>query len=628
MSKAARCYHPPPSLTAVLGRKDTSPEAIARCVDYLVYTEDYLASHPPNPFSDEIQSKTEAYLRQIVEISEDIVKTSFLNAFQKGKTSASKAYIIKNPDVLKGLELVVQRLGENFNRLDVMKNDVYNMIQSRLSQFVDAHFDATYREEEMGKTNVSAHASMTPVMKHYQKGNHRLLGISATSREAVKEVCTCIGDAILTPLDDDYSVAEMPGELATSVFDTIFARCMALVRFDMSHFDDPTKMFVLSRGLGVGLCPGVRYFRDVIFVGLNLVEELWNWKQLAASLPGENSNCVDHVDNEIERFTNHLRELLEGYARCKGGLRKDSLVEYARSLRRFEWFPSLDCTAHESSTNSLYFHKVLVGSYYGALKIVLYGNVMDPSGDVEATREVEDYLIRCVMGNVQDLVTIAEAAIVVQTAVEAGGRHHIGRSSIQAISGSGEGSHLSLEIFLINNIIFLLENYKRENCFTQRLIVDDSSDVKVKPQKGAAKVANAKSIISEAMLYLAEEKERYVKEYGLSWEGCFPNPMENESLASIPCDESIPLRKSQRAAVKRWHADVTASLTGKIRDCKAQAVMDSNVRLRLIEAAVFFCQEQFKDMESVLLGRTWSSRPQRYMPYSMEEWIDQLKQSF
>ncbi|EPY43247.1 hypothetical protein AGDE_00675, partial [Angomonas deanei] len=439
MSKAARCYHPPPCLAAVLSKKDVSPEAIARCVDYLVYTDDYLASHPPNVYGDEIQSKTSVYIQKIVDISEEIVRTAFIKAFQKPKVPVPDRVLIKNPAALDNVALVVQRLGENFNRLDVLRVDVFSMLEDKITSFIEANFDATYLEEEAGKSSLSSHASMAPVLRHYQKGEHRLLGISASARSCVEEFAACVKDNILVPLDDDYAVAEMPSELAIAAFSIILARAEKLIKFDLSSFNDPSMMFVLSRGQGVGLCPGVRYFRDIIFVGLDMLEELWNWKTLSTKLPGENDNCISYIDSEVEQFMYHVRDLLDGYLNCKGGLKREALLEHTRTLRKVEWIPAPDCTVHESTTNLLYFHKILLANYFGSMKLILYGNTIDATGDLEATKEVEDYLVRCVLGNLQDLLCIGEATIELQDEAEESRKHHIRRSSLMEHAFGADG---------------------------------------------------------------------------------------------------------------------------------------------------------------------------------------------
>lgn len=636
MSKAARCYHPPPSLPAVMSKKESNPEAVARCIDYLVYTEDYLSSHPPNDYGDEIQRRTDRQQLEIVEISENLVKSSFIAALEKGvagpvSPTGKRNVVIRNPDVLRGIDQVVQRLGENFNRTDVLTTDVFNMLNTRLKTMVEAQFDGTYREEEQGKGQLSTHSSMSPVIKHYQRGDHRLLGISRLARELVQDVTNYVQTYILNPLDEAYAVSEMPGLLAATAFDIIMARASIVVEFDTAVFGDPTKMFITSRGQGIGLCPGKRYFRDVMFVGLDLIEELWHWKELASTLPGDCNGFVDHVDDNLDRFMFTVRELLEGYMNSKGALDKDLLKEYTHSMRRTEWFPSIDCTAHECTTNLLYFQKVLLTSYYGALKLVFNGNVVDQNAEEESVRQIQDYVTRCTVGTLQDLRVIADASVELQQEAEEKGRRRRAKvGSLHLLAGGSEGARLSPEIFLVNNVVFLEENYKREGCFTKRLMPVEEVEANPVPRKKKDKAPTPppEPIIGQVMQLLDDEKEQCISDFGQSWEKCFPDFTKEEDLVSLDHDPTQPLRSSQCKAVKRWYRDTTEALNAKVRDCRSEAVMDTTVRRRLIEESVVTVRDMFERFEALLRERPWAKHPQKYMPQSTDDWIEQIKKVF
>jgi hypothetical protein len=649
MSKAARCYHPPPILPAVLSGKETSSEAVTRCIDYLVYTDDYLASHPPNSYGTNIEAKTEMQLQQIVRISEDLVKTAFINALQRSKvtsgqqqqqqqpsssfaTSAVTNRIVRNEAALKGVDQIVQRLGENFNRTDVLENDVRRLFQDKLVAAVQSQFDGTYRDEEMGKGQVVSRSSVLPVMKHYQHGDHRLLKISQSARELVTDACACLQRYVLTPLEDDYAVADIPNGLATTVFDVVYGRALKLIEFDMSIFTNPTKLFVDSRGQGVGLFSTARYFRDYIFIGLDLLEEFWNWKTLSRNIPGENSDFIDHVDDRVDNFIYQVRELLDAYVNSKGALEKDALKGYAQSMHRTEWFPSVDCTVHESTTNVLYFHKVLLTSYYGALRIVLYGSVIGTNADYESSQEVEDYLTRGVMATVDDLQVVAQAACELQNEVLGKRTHHTKPGSLQLLNSD---VRLSPEIFLINNLCFLTDNYKREPCFSTRLtaVPTDLATEAGGGRTGSSRKAAAAQPppdppLTQMFDMLESERTRYVEAFGASWEACFPSLTDSSDLQSIDPQSDTPLRKSQREAVKSWYKRVNINLTQKIHDCKAEAVMDSASRAQLIDISVSAIHVEFSLMEDLLNGRQWSSQALKYMPFSPQEWEQQIQQAF
>lgn len=654
MSKAARCYHPPPILPAVLSGKETGPEAVTRCIDYLVYADDYLASHPPNDYGTEIQAKTEMQLQQVIRISEDLVKSAFINALQRSKVSQQQQQqgggggggptwvnsmlagpaanrLVRNEAALRGVDQIVQRLGENFNRTNVLHNDVRKLFEEKLVGAVQSQFDGTYRDEELGKGQVTSRSSMLPVLKHYQHGDHRLLRISESARELVTDTCACLQRYVLVPLEDDYSVADIPSELAAAVFEVIYERAIKVIQFDTSYFANPTKLFVDSRGQGVGLFSTPRYFRDYIFIGLDLMEEFWRWKTLSKFTPGENGDFIDHVDDCVDNFIYRVRELLDGYVNSKGAVDKEALKEFARSQRRTEWFPSVDGAVHESTTNVLYYHKTLLASFYGSLRIVLYGSVIGANADLESSQEVEDYLTRGVMGTVDDLQVLAEAAAELQQEAMAKRSHHTKQGSLNLLTSD---VRLSVDIFMINNLCFLEDNYRREECFAKRLAAAAPPAPPTRSaggghgRKGAAAPPPPDPPLTQLFDMINMERERHIDAFGASWQECFPSFSDHSDLASIESGSNAELRKSQRMALKHWHRRVNDALLRKIQDCKAGAVMDTKSRTQLIDVSVAAVRDEFDRMEAVLNGRTWSTQPQKWMPYSPPEWEEQIQQAF
>ncbi|KAG5466561.1 hypothetical protein LSCM4_01713 [Leishmania orientalis] len=658
MSKAARCYHPPPILPAVLSGKESSLEAVARCIDYLVYADDYLASHPANHYAEEIEAKTEMQLQQIVRISEDLVKSAFLNALQRNKVPHSGAAaggsvspkrgpfndfasansmtvsptvnrLMRNEAALQGVDQIVQRLGENFNRTGFIRKDVRRLFEEKLVAAVQAQFDGAYRDEEMGKGPMTSSSPVLPLLKHYQRGNHGLLRISETARTLLTDACACLERYVLTPLEDDYSVADIPCELATIVFEIIYKRAIKAIQFDTSFLADPTKVFVDSRGQGIGLVPTPRYFRDNIFICLDLMEEFWKWKALSKSIPGENRDFIDYVDDSVDDFIYRTRELLDGYVNAKGALKKELLKEYAHSMRRTEWLPSVDCAVHESAVNVLYFHKALLASFYGSLRIVLYGCVIDANADYESSQEVEDFLTRGVMGAVDDLQVLAEAAAELQQEALAKHNHHGKPDSLNLLTS---GVRLSVEIFMINNLCFLEDNYRRETCFTARLAAAAPS---AKPPRrvsydsgGTAAPPPPDPPLSLLFEMLNSERVRNVDAFGTSWKECFPPLSDDSDLLSIEPHSTTELRRSQRMAVKHWYRRVNERLYQKIHDCNARTVMDTKSRTQLIDVSIAAVREGFGRMKVLLNGRAWSSKPQKWLHFEPIEWEGLIRQAF
>ncbi|CCW64407.1 unnamed protein product [Phytomonas sp. EM1] len=625
MSKASRSYHPPPSLQDVLTQQEKNPEVIARCMDYLVYADSYLASHPSSNYADQIQRTINKQIQQIVHISEELVKRAFFQALQKPvnstKGAGGRRYIIHNPDALRDINLIVQRLGENFGRNGVVQNDVYTMLQSKVRSFIEARLTKASREEGGSLTMSGNHANMPHMLKHYQRKDHPLLKISQMARESVQEVSDCINTFIIKPLDESYMVVEMPSQLASVPFDVVMDHAMDAISFDKTVFRNPTKMFVDSRGQGIELYRGKRYFRDIIFIGLDLIEEIWQWKGLAAALPGEHDTFIDYVNIDVKRYLGALRELLEGYATCKGSLEKEQLKEYAKSASSLEWLPSLDSAAHEITTNLLSFHKVLLATYYGSLKLSLQGSLVNFNDDDAAVRKIQEYLIRTLIGTLQEL------QVIVDVAVEMNKRHEEGGYAGGGGGGALSRSRISPQVFLLSNIIFLAETYKREPCFQKRLMPAEDGGVAApkKSGRGAAKSASQLPITAQILAILEDEHERCVDEFEFSWEKCFPEMYEDPELSSIRPDPNEALTKSQRMALKRWNKSVARALGEKLENSKIGTCVSTTVRARLIEIAVKTVRKKFLSFDDLVRGRAWSTRPRKWILFSVEEWIQRIK---
>ncbi|ORC91938.1 uncharacterized protein TM35_000041520 [Trypanosoma theileri] len=652
MSRAARCYHPPPSLRLVLARKEKKPEALCKCIDYLVFTDNYLASHPPNPYADQIAANIAEQLNTVVKVAEDTVKESFITALQKDqlaregdneKRTTSTHFLIHKPEALNGIDKVIHRLGENFNRTDVVSVDVKQLLGEHMLRTVNSLLESCAKEDEIQPySTITVRHGVAPMRKNYQKGSHYLLAISSKARQLVTESSDCLKRYVLDPLNDSFDVVEIPSELGTMVFDCVKDKCFSAIEVNEGMFSDPTRMFVLSRGEGIGLFGVRQNFRDIIFVGLELLEDLWKWKLLAESLPGDNHNFLDHVDNVVEKFLFEVRDLLDFYVTCKGSLEPGLLKEYTRTLHRTEWYPSLDCSAHVSVTNQVYLHKVLLTNYYGAMKLALHGSLLNTNAESRAVQEVEDYMMRCVFGTLRDLEVIAETAQEIQLdAMEDVGSNNNNHNLLQHLSNFhlGSNSHhakdrshlISPAIFMLNNIIFFIESYRKEACFHQRrLILEKSIDTKKKnTSRGKQEEEEEPSvpIVSNIIAMLEDEKRRYVDEFAASWSGCFPPISTDPRLASFNASTE-ELNKSQRMAVKHWYRDTAEALTKRIDACRNFAVLDASQRNALIEASVVAVREEFNLMELKLGGKTWSDRPLKWMVRDVEQWTDLLNKLF
>lgn len=583
MSKAAKCYHQPPVLKAVLSGKDTSPESIVKCADYLVFTEEYLSTHPPNEYGEIIQSQLGTQLHCIIEVSENYVLTAFTSSLKSPPTdvfySSNDLRIIRNEKALEGVPSVLCRLSQNFNRTSVVQDDVKHLLATRLKEAVDVSFTTTCAARDF-QNSMKGSKGLQSLYLHRE---HPLLSVSAGARRMVQEVAKCVDTHILQPMDEDFEVVDMPGELALSVFDFIVDKAKNATHFDLRVLKSPTEVFLLSRGRGVGYFPGVRTFQDVIFIALDMLEDLWLWKVLMDGLPGDNNEAKDAVDAEVDNFAAYVRELLNGYANTIGGIDKDLLKRSARASNRFEWLPALDCTAHESSTSLLYFQKMVFKKFFGALKVALFGCILDSSSEYQALKEVEDYFSRCVTSHMEDIRTIGTAAKELLQEAK-----RTTSSSRNSVSSPSPRAGLTVEVFVINNALFLTQSYKKANCFQKRVMASAVDEGTYSFHPGVTLV------VTSAVTYLLESVEHSVADYRADWEACFP-PIPDELEG-----ETRILSKSQAAVAKEWYAASSAALDARLQSRRGEVVMDPTVRKTLFRESYEAVEESFQAMAGTL----------------------------
>ena len=154
---------------------------------------------------------------------------------------------------------------------------------------------------------------------------------------------TVLETAVVSPLDGEYDASELPPRFAKIVFDKVMRHAHEAIRIDMRLTHNGTKMFVSSRGAGIGLCPArpndAMYFRDRLFCGLDLVPELWQWRTVASNLSGDNAEFEDHVISELENFLAELRRSFDVYRDAKGGIDGTQLKRLTGELQSSDWFP-------------------------------------------------------------------------------------------------------------------------------------------------------------------------------------------------------------------------------------------------------------------------------------------------
>lgn len=593
ISKAAKCYHQPPSLKGVLTGKDRNPDSIAKCVDYLVYTKEYLATHPPNKYGESIHAQLHYQLERIVIVSEDFIYNAFASALRKKSIDLSKQRekrrIIQNPKALFGVPQVLSRLSQQFNRTDVVKVKIAQLLETHLKDAVSASFHSAFADESVQQHLIGLPTGFAGSQwHHYHRGEYRLLLVSKEARLMVKEVAACVHTYIIKPMDEDFEVIDMSGDFCRKIFDVILDKAKTVIHFDMRKLRDPTSMFLASRGQGIGLYPGARTFQDIIFISLDVLEEMWEWKTFVADLPGDNNDAIIYVEEQVHDFMVRVRKLLEGYVEAIGGLSAKLLKERSRETGCYEWFPALDGTAHESSTHLLYYQKMLFSSYFGALKLALFGStVIDASSDYQAVKEVEDYFFRCLTGHMEDIRTIGNVAK--ELLQEMDERRNKKKSKRNA--GTGLTFYWSVNLFVVNNVHFFAQAYRRTPCFRMRFLA---------PEGFLTRERFPVPIVRQPLDYLQEEALRCVDEFATDWEQCFP-PLPVD-LSSVPPGESLSstVKKTKVIGMKSWCSTVAVNLQVMIEGCKVEAVMDGETRKLLVRKAYETVDRNFQDALSTV----------------------------
>lgn len=502
MTRASRCYHTPQFVPRVLRKKEKDPMTVCRAIDHIVFSCEYLSSRPSNDYGDQLQQSMEKKLTQVAKVADELIVEMFVNAFHSFGTAkdhrtprrmpltrhASSAAvrsattssgIVPNRNALTGVDALIKKVYECFNSTRAVTEEVAEMFEQRTVEILESMFDATYMEEnESAAAPQTTHINMASLTKHYRKGQHDLLALSAKCREVVRDLSSVLESTIVLPLEGDYDAVELPPRFAKTVFDKVMHHANEAVRIDMRMTNNSTRMFISSRGAGIGLCPArpndMMYFRDRLFCGLDLVPELWRWRTVAAELSGAKDEFEDHVTSELESFLGELRRVMEVYREAKGTIEAGLLKRLTVELQSSDWFPPFDCTAHESSTNALYLIKILYVDYFGSTKLVLNnGQCESPEDDEAALRELEEFTQQVISGTMIDLETIADvAAEMQQQTIEKRGKNVMSlANNVVPFAKDRARCRLSGPLFLVNNASFMMENIKRGDAFLCRTMI-------------------------------------------------------------------------------------------------------------------------------------------------------------
>jgi len=264
----------------------------------------------------------------------------------------------------------------------------------------------------------------------------------------VLEASEVLEKVLIAPLSDDPIVVDLPDRIASAVFRGIMkhAKHCIYVAERLLEDTEATVIFIATGGAGPGMASmnNSRNIRDAIFIGLDLLEELWQWRNhVAQNLRGTHEVFDLLVDDELRDYCSLVLDLLNHYRNSKGQLDEEQLLE-DDALRaagkihgitegllegfstdsgaagssggggRRSWFPSPDCSTHESSINMIYLLRTLFVDYFGSLKLVLSDGDVDASDPEAALEYVKSFVEDCVEGHIHDIGTIGDAAAMLQ----------------------------------------------------------------------------------------------------------------------------------------------------------------------------------------------------------------------
>ena len=164
----------------------------------------------------------------------------------------------------------------------------------------------------------------------YRQGDHPLPGFSKDIRELVREgneVITLVVLKAFPTSEDDHRYLRqlavdhgedirndaflLPSELVLRIVDAVFERAKRAI----AH---------VARAPEIGI-------HDAIFVSLDIVSDLWQWRRVARASPGDHSVLIEEVDRNVDSVVEAARELLDDLQCAKGMLDRAELLKSTAS---------------------------------------------------------------------------------------------------------------------------------------------------------------------------------------------------------------------------------------------------------------------------------------------------------
>eukprot|EP00758_Cryptobia_borreli_P006135 Tbor_TRINITY_DN5090_c0_g1::TRINITY_DN5090_c0_g1_i1::g.14075::m.14075 len=544
----------------------------------------------------------------------------------------------------------------------------------------------TQATEALPHTRVSPLSSSAPLAsnKHYRKGSHPLLSASRAARSMALEVNETLNEILLLPLENDALVAESPCMVASALYKCILVHLRRSIYLPECLFSlDSTAVFLMTGGIGASVASKGTYsrsIRDTIFIGLDMIEELWKWKKdVAPCLHGDKEFFVKMVGDQLEEVCKEILETVDKYCTILNGDLRDDVLTYIGDCPSFSkssssvallqeifhatagpqeyhvqappnphqlelfqflnsssfhpkvkgtavhraWMPFFDCSPHESTVNCMYTLRTIFTHFYGSFKLTLNrGSVEFRENDSKTkanAMRVESFIVENIekfLGNIFEN-HIRNLRVIACSAMQLQIKHADDENSSD--DESDQNHRINPYLFILNNICYMIQQLQSNSCFTSR--TKTVRQIKSSTGRTDASIRRKKSvevkICQESVDLLQGEISGLIASYEKTWESCFPSPPSVQS--------SGPFSKKERMTLKKHHKTIRKQLMKAIGAARHHVVQDSKMKLLLVEKAKSAVYNGFQQLENVCVrGREWSTRPLKWLKNDVTSWMGEV----
>jgi hypothetical protein len=107
--------------------------------------------------------------------------------------------------------------------------------------------------------------------------------------------------------------------------------------------------------------------------------------------------------------------------------------------------------------------------------------------------------------------------------------------------------------------------------------------------------------------------------YRTRWERSVLASLADDGVADIRASGGTdPLTKKQRYTCKKWYERATAAVVAEVQWSREITVTDAAVRRQFLDAVTEATLERFQQMERIVRGREWSTRPSKWLQVQVD----------